>query len=77
MDECFALAEAYGQDYALQVETENLSKIEAEGITVIELDDTVYAQMKEASSEVEPMVRSAVGDELVDAYLAAIAAASK
>ena len=69
--------EAYGQDYALQVETENLSKIEAEGITVIELDDTVYAQMKEASSEVESMVRSAVGDELVDAYLAAIAAASK
>lgn len=77
MDECFALAEEYAQSYALQVETENLEKIEAQSIQLVELDDGVYAQMKQSAAGVETAIRGAVGDVLVDTYLDAIAAAAR
>lgn len=65
----------YGTDTAQAAETENLKTVESKGVTVIDLDDATIAQMKEKAAPVYDMVREAVGNDLVDEYLAAIEAA--
>lgn len=77
LNECFAEIGAYATKTAQDAEAENLKIAEEKGVTVIELDDATIAQMREAAAPVYDMVREAVGSELVDEYLSAIAAAGK
>lgn len=72
LNECFTEIGKYGTDTAQAAETENLKSVESKGVTVIDLDDATIAQMKEKAAPVYDMVREAVGNDLVDEYLAAI-----
>lgn len=75
LNECFTEIGKYGTDTTQAAETENLKSVESKGVTVIDLDDATIAQMKEKAAPVYDMVREAVGNDLVDEYLAAIEAA--
>lgn len=75
LNECFAEAADYGSTNAAKVEEENKGKIKEAGVEIIELDDATIAAMVEKAAPVYQMIKDAVGEELVDEYLAAIQAA--
>lgn len=77
LNECFTEIGQYGTQVAQEAEEKNIQAVKDKGVTLIELDDATIAQMKEKAQPVYDMVREAVGDTLVDDYLAAIDAASK
>lgn len=74
---CFHEIGQYGTQVAQEAEEANLKAVTDAGVTVVELDDATLSQMREKAAPVYDMVRQAVGDTLVDDYLAAIDAASK
>lgn len=77
LDECFAEISSYGTKIAQEAEADNLKIVHEKGVTVVELNDETLAQMREKAQPVYDMVRNAVGDELVDEYLAAIEAVTE
>lgn len=77
-----ALMEEYGAKYCqyerefnLQNDEEYLKEMEDGGLQVYYPTDEEKAQFVEATKNVEATIRGKVGDELVDAYLAAVEAA--
>lgn len=77
LTECFAEIGQYGTKAAQEAEAANIKAVLDSGVAMIELDDATIAQMKEKAAPVYDMIRTAVGSELVDDYLAAIAESSK
>ena len=65
-----------GQNYWREVATENRTnyykQAEEAGMTVIYLDDSVSAEMKELAQPVVDIIAANVGQELVDEFLAAV-----
>ena len=77
IDECLAETVDYTISIAQERTAEIRRQIEAEGVTVIELGDDVIAAMREKAKPAYDLIRKNIGDEIVDAYLADIAAVSK
>ena len=75
MTECFTEAGQFATETAQSAEAENIAKVEAEGVTVVELSEELHDQMRQAGEPVYQAIREQVGDELMDSYLNAIEAA--
>jgi len=74
VDECAAEATAYGNEKADESIASYKKTCEDAGCEIIELDESVLAELKEKATVVYDMVRKDQGDEIVDKLLAAIEA---
>lgn len=72
VDECAAEAAAYANDKADESIAGYKKTCQDAGCEIIELDDSVLAELKERAAVVYDMVRKDQGDEIVDQLLAAI-----
>ena len=70
-------ANVYQFDLALKSNAEAIETLQDAGLEVIEFSDADYAKMKELAAPVFKMVRQDCGDEMVDALLEELEAASK
>ncbi|WP_434310459.1 TRAP transporter substrate-binding protein [Hominifimenecus sp. rT4P-3] len=75
--ECGELTEKYAYEYARDYESTLKTQLEEKGMEFIDLSDEVLAQLKEKASSVYDTVREQIGDETMDAFLAAIDAVTK
>lgn len=76
-EECGKLTEQYAYEYARDYESTLKTQLEEQGMEFIDLSDDVLNQMKEKASSVYDTVRGQIGDETMDAFLAAIEAVTK
>lgn len=72
--ECGALTEQYAYEYARQYEDTLKAQLEQEGMEFIDLPKEELNRLKEAAAPVYATVREQIGDETMDAFLAAIEA---
>jgi len=69
-EKCFAETHGYMSAYSDEAEGKDIESLKAEGMEYIELGEDVFQQMQEAGQGVYQNISSAIGQDVVDEYLA-------